>query len=65
MATWVARQIGVSKSLMSRVLSGDVTVAEDNARMLALLVGCDFFSLFELPDGSELRPSGDDGEAAA
>lgn len=65
MAVWVARQVGISKSLMSRVISGEVSMSEDNARKVALLLGCDFFSLFELPSGSVSRPVGNDEESAA
>lgn len=58
MAVWVARQIGVSKSLMSRIVSGEATISETNGKLIAALLGCDFFVLFDLQNGEDVAPNG-------
>jgi len=55
---WMADQLGMSKSQMSRIVAGSRTVAEPDARALAMLVGGDFFSLFECPLGHFDDPHG-------
>ena len=62
-ATWVARQIGVSKAQMSRVLDGTRTIAEQDARTVAALLGVDFSSVFELPIGYPKFPSSSEDAA--
>lgn len=63
-AAWVARQIGVSKAQMSRVLDGTRTLAERDARVVAALLGVDFSSVFEFPDGFSGYPNGSTEDAA-
>jgi hypothetical protein len=57
-ATWMARQIGVSKAQMCRVLDGSRTLAERDARVVAALLGVEFSSVFEFPDGYISYPVG-------
>jgi hypothetical protein len=54
---WIAGRLGVSKSFISKVVSGQATIAEPDARVIAALVGGDLDALFALP--------GQEGEIAA
>lgn len=51
--SWIARQLGVSKSLMSKVVSGDRSVDQMTAEKIAALVGVPLFLLFELRQRSK------------
>lgn len=51
--TWIARQLGISKSLMSKVAAGDRTVDAETGTRIAELVGVPFFLLFELRKRSD------------
>jgi len=51
--SWIARQLGVSKSLMSKVVSGDRSVDQASAEQISFLVGVPLFLLFELRQRSK------------
>lgn len=55
-ANWAADQLGVSKSKLSKVMSGQQTLAAPDARLLAALLGVDFSLLFEGPIGTNVVP---------
>ena len=57
-ASWAARQVGVSKSQMSRIMSGRRSLDESAARLLAAMLGIEFGLLFEVPVGYEEVSSG-------
>jgi hypothetical protein len=61
---WLAQQVGVSKSFLSKVVAGRKTISESDARVLAALLGGRFAVLFELPPGANSLPSEASGEAA-
>lgn len=50
---WIADQVGVSKSHLTRVLSGERHVDEFTARLIAVLLGRDFSLLWEVADSIE------------
>jgi transcriptional regulator with XRE-family HTH domain len=53
---WLAQRIGVSESLVGKVISGDRTMPESKARQAASALGLPFGVLFELRDGGILLP---------
>lgn len=55
---WLAEQIGVSESFMSRVIRGHCVIMRDRAERAAVALGVPFFVLFELRDGSEIATNG-------
>lgn len=61
---WLAEQVGISKTHMSKIVNGTRTVAEPDAKHLAALVGADVRVLFECPMGDGKFPSVN-GEKAA
>lgn len=63
-SSWLASQIGVSKSHLSHMLAGRKTIGAIDARVVAAILGGDFFLLFELPDGNEKTDNGMGEEAA-
>lgn len=50
---WLASKIGVHESYLSRVLSGQKTLSEDQAERVSLILGTSLFLLFELLDRNE------------
>lgn len=52
---WVAEKLGVSRTLVSRVVSGERTISEADARVIVALIDGDFGMLFELPPDTELE----------
>lgn len=50
---WLASQVGVSESSISRLISGKQTVNQAVAKQIALILGAPFFVLFESADGDE------------
>jgi transcriptional regulator with XRE-family HTH domain len=54
---WLAQRIGVSESLVGKVISGDRTMPEYKARLAAAALGLPFGVLFELRDGGILLPA--------
>lgn len=65
MSSWLARQVGVSKSSMSRFVAGTRSVPGAEARLISALLGSDFFVLFELHRGNDCLPRCDADESAA
>lgn len=63
MARWLAAQVGISESHLSRMMSGERPVPEETAQRIAAAVQVPFFVLFDSPDGHDLRP--DDEEEVA
>lgn len=55
---WLASQVGVSESSISRLISGKQTVDEAVAKQIALILGVPFFVLFESCYRDEVSPSG-------
>ncbi len=55
MSAWMASQIGVSKSHMSHMLAGRKTLSEFDARIVAAILGGDFFVLFQCPPDHQMR----------
>lgn len=53
--SWIARQVGISKSLMSKIAAGDRTVDAETGTRIAELVGVPFFLVFELRQRSEMQ----------
>jgi transcriptional regulator with XRE-family HTH domain len=51
---WLAGQIGVSESLISKVILGQRTLRRRDAEHVAQLLGVPFFVLFELHKGDEV-----------
>lgn len=46
--SWIARQVGVSTSFVSKVVAGDRTVDRSTAERISTLLGVPLFLLFEL-----------------
>jgi transcriptional regulator with XRE-family HTH domain len=61
---WLAAQVGVSQTLISRLLSGKRTVDVDTAKRIANVLQVPFFVAFEFPNGSEMLPNGVEERAA-
>lgn len=55
---WLASQVGVSESSISRLMSGKQTVDETVAQKIALILGVPFFVLFESASADEMSVSG-------
>ena len=53
-ASWLAHRLGVSKALMSLVLSRQRTLGLQEAQRIADLLGRSFFVLFELAEAREV-----------
>jgi len=51
---WLANQLDISDSLMSKVILGQRTIDEALAKRVATLLGVDLFFVFELHQRSEL-----------
>ena len=49
---WLAKQIGVHESYLSRVVSGEKTLSQSKAEQVAALLGVPLFVPFELLDRS-------------
>jgi lambda repressor-like predicted transcriptional regulator len=62
---WIAKQLGLSESHFSRVLSGERWVAEHHARLVASLLGVDFFVLWKVATSTNRLPSEQQGVPAA
>lgn len=45
---WLAAQVGVSESLISKVIAGERTLAQTTAERIAVVLGLPLFLLFEL-----------------
>lgn len=54
--SWLARQLGISESLMSKVILRQRTIDERLARQVATILGVDIFFIFELRSRSEITP---------
>lgn len=61
---WLAGQVGISESSISRLISGKQTVDEGVAKQIALILGSPFFVLFEYAD-TDISTAGQLQEAAA
>lgn len=66
---WLAKQVGVSQALVSRLISEQRTVDEGTARRICGALQVPIFLAFDIPVGSEQSPKGNDvvdseGEAA-
>ena len=55
---WLAHQAGVSRSLVSRLISGQRTVDEATARRIAAALQVPLFLAFDLPIGDETLQKG-------
>jgi hypothetical protein len=62
---WVAARLGRSKSYVSKVVSGRLTVPESDARVLAALLDGELGVLFDLPTDTEYLPIGRSSERRA
>lgn len=60
---WLASQVGVSPSAVSRWIGGSRLIDEKTARRIAEVLDVPFSLLFESPKGDDLDPIGD-GKAA-
>jgi ribosome-binding protein aMBF1 (putative translation factor) len=60
---WVADRIGMSESLMSKVVRGGRTLNRSDAERIATLLGVPFFVLFELHKGYDEVTDTHDAEA--
>lgn len=56
MLSWFAEQIGVTQGHFSHVIRGRRGVAEDDARLIAAILGSDFFSLWDVSGGTSSTP---------
>lgn len=56
--SWVAERLGVSNAFVSRIVSGERTISEADARVIVALIDGDFGVLFELPDDTEIAAIG-------
>lgn len=54
---WLAAQVGVSESSISRLMSGKQTVEERTAQQIAVILGVPFFVLFESASADETSAS--------
>ena len=54
MAAWVATQIGVTRSGMTRIMAGERKIDERRAQAVSDLLGVPFGVLFEIADASKL-----------
>ena len=54
---WLADRIGVSESLISKVLAGTKTLDRHQGELVSAAVGVPFSVLFELRDRSDTGPS--------
>jgi transcriptional regulator with XRE-family HTH domain len=61
---WIADRLGVSKSFISKVVSGTRPISEADARVFAALINGDFRVLFDLPEERDSLPSGRISNAA-
>jgi transcriptional regulator with XRE-family HTH domain len=59
---WLAERIGVSESLISKLLAGKHTIDQEQGERIASALGVPFFVLFELRERSE---SGTEAEQIA
>ncbi len=50
---WLAHQVGVSESLISKVIAGERTVDHALAERITAIVGIPFFLLFDLHERNE------------
>lgn len=50
---WLAKQLGIHESYLSRVISGEKSLSADKAERAAVLLGVPLFVLFELLDRSD------------
>jgi plasmid maintenance system antidote protein VapI len=51
---WVAKQIGVTESMISHVLKGRKTLSRSQAERVSQVLGVPFFVLFNLCEGSTI-----------
>jgi len=56
-ADWLAQQAGLSKSFLSKVMAGQKTISEVDARVLTALLHADFGVLFEVPMSADIALS--------
>lgn len=54
---WLASQVGVSESSISRLMSGKQTVDEGVAKQISLILGTPFFMLFEYAEADNSHAS--------
>lgn len=57
---WIASRLGVSKSYLSKILSGQSSVAIGDARVIAALIDGELGVLFDVPGDNDLLPDGGD-----
>jgi transcriptional regulator with XRE-family HTH domain len=56
MESWVGRQVGLSKGHFSLILAGQRRIDEGPARIIAALLGVDFYLLFETSSETKMDP---------
>jgi transcriptional regulator with XRE-family HTH domain len=61
---WLAGQVGISESSISRLISGKQTVDEPVAKQIALILGTPFFVLFESVETDTMTVSALEASAA-
>lgn len=57
-ASWFAEQIGVTQGHFSHVLHGRRDIGEDDARLIASVLGSDFSLLFDASDDARVVSNG-------
>lgn len=60
---WLSREVGVSRQYLSDVAHGHIPVRRDFAERVASHLGVPFFLIFDVSDGRNARPVGQE-EAA-
>lgn len=63
---WLAAQLGLSQSQVSRIIAGTQTIDAERAKRTALLLGAPLFLLFDFPEGNNsIRNGKDQAEGVA